>query len=52
MEHSLKERAAEDCCNYRSILSADTKSDTIADAKKCLLTGAWYVCALRGYARA
>ena len=26
--------------------------DTIADAKKCLLTGAWYSCLLRGSARA
>ena len=23
--------------------------DTIADAKKCLLTGAWYSCPLRGF---
>jgi hypothetical protein len=26
--------------------------DTIADAKKCLLTGAWYSCPLRGPSRA
>ena len=26
-------------------------SDTITDAKKCLLTGAWYSCLLRGSAR-
>jgi hypothetical protein len=25
--------------------------DTIADAKKCLLTGAWYSCLLRGSAK-
>jgi hypothetical protein len=35
-----------------SIPSADTKSDTITDAKKCLLTGAWYSCPLGGSARA
>jgi len=26
--------------------------NNIADAKKCMLTGAWYSCLLRGYARA
>ena len=26
--------------------------DTIVDAKKCLLTGAWYSCPLRGSASA
>jgi hypothetical protein len=33
-----------------SIPSADTNPGTVADAKKCLLTGACYSCPLRGSA--
>jgi hypothetical protein len=36
-----------DSCQIQS-----PKTDTIVDAKKCMLTGAWYSCLLRGSARA
>jgi hypothetical protein len=47
MEHRLKYRPAKDCPTWRSILSADTKPNTVALAKMHLLTGTWYDCSLR-----
>jgi hypothetical protein len=40
MEQRLKERSFRDCSTWRSIPYTDTKPDTIANAKKCFLTGA------------
>ena len=40
MEQKLKERPSRHCPTLGSIPSTDTKPDTIADAKKCLQTGA------------
>jgi hypothetical protein len=51
VKQRLKERLSRDCHIWESILHADTKPDTIVDAKKCLVTGAWYCCLLRDSAR-
>ena len=47
----LKERPSRDGPTWRSIPYTVTKPDTIVEAKKCLLTGAWYSCLLRDSAR-
>jgi len=47
MEQGLKKRSSRDCSNMQP-----PNSGTIADAKKCLLTGVRYGCLLRGSARA
>ena len=48
MEQRLKEKPYRDYPTWESILSADTKPDTVAMAKRCLLTGTWCGCSLGG----
>jgi hypothetical protein len=48
LKQRLKERSSRDCLTWGSI----PYTDTVGDAKKCLLTGALYSCLLRGSARA
>jgi hypothetical protein len=48
MEQRLKKGPPGDCHTWGSILSADTKSNTVAIAKRCLLTGTWCDYFLRG----
>jgi hypothetical protein len=48
MEQRLKEEPSGDCPTWGSILSADTKPDAVAVAKRCLLTGTWCSCSLGG----
>jgi hypothetical protein len=40
------QRLPRDCPTWGPIPSADTKLDTITDAKNRLLAGAWYGCSL------
>jgi hypothetical protein len=49
IELRLKEGPSGDCITWGFILSADTKHDTVAAAKRCLLKGTW-CCSLRGSA--
>jgi hypothetical protein len=44
MEQRLKDRRSDDCPTLRSIISVDTKPNTVAVAKRHLLTGTWYDC--------
>jgi hypothetical protein len=46
----IKGRAIQGLSHLVSILSPDTKPDTVAVTKKCLLTGAWGACSLVGSA--
>ena len=50
MEQSLKERPPRDLLPWDPSYLQTPKPDTIADADKHLLTGAWYGCPLRGSA--
>jgi hypothetical protein len=50
MEQRLKEGPSGHCPTWGSILSTDTKSDTIDIAKRCLLTGTWCDWSLGGSA--
>ena len=52
VEQSLKDRPSRDCPSGNPSHIESSNTDTIVVAKKCLLTGAWYNCLLRGYARA
>ena len=52
VEQRLKEKPSRDCPTWGSIAYADINPDTITDAKKLLLTGAWYSYPLRGSIRA
>jgi hypothetical protein len=51
VKQRLKERPSRDCPAWDPSHMQTLNPDTIADAKKCLLTGAWYSCFLRGFAR-
>jgi hypothetical protein len=46
MEQRLKEKPYRDYPTWESILSADTKPDTVAIAKRRLLTETWCGCSL------
>jgi hypothetical protein len=47
MEQRLKERPSRDCPTVQSIPFLQTQNpNSIADAKMCLQTGAWYGCPL------
>ena len=52
VEKRLKERPSWDCLTWGSIPYTVTKPRYYCDANKCLLTGDWYSCLLRGSARA
>jgi len=52
VEQRLKERPSRDCPNWGFIHQQIPYTDSIADAKKSLLTRAWYVCPLKGSVRA
>ena len=52
MEQRLKERPSRDCLTGDPSHIRPPNPANGFDAKKCLLTGAWYGCVLRGSARA
>ena len=52
LKQRLKERASRDCPVLGSIPYTVIKHRHYCGCKKCLLTGAWYSCLLRGPARA
>jgi hypothetical protein len=52
VEQRLKERPSRDCPTWDASHVQSPNPDTIVDANKCLLTGAWYSCLLRGFASA
>jgi hypothetical protein len=52
VEQRLKERHSETIPPSDPLHLLTPNPDIIADAKKCLLTGTWYSCSLRGSASA
>ena len=52
VEQRLRERPFRDCHTWSPSHIQLLNPDTIVDANKCLLTGVWYSCPLRGSASA